>query len=178
MRHPAEEVLSSGFPPVARHDARVLVLGSLPSEASLRAGEYYAHPRNAFWKIMQEIAGASGSYEERCRALMDAGIAVWDVLASSVRPGSLDADIRMSSVVPNDFEAFLSEHDCLRLVCFNGRKAEEIFRRLVLPSISAGALDFASLPSTSPAYASLSVADKLSEWRGIIESHIGCGERG
>lgn len=176
MRHSAEEVPSSGFPPVARHDARVLVLGSLPSEASLRAREYYAHPRNGFWKIMKEIVGASGSYEDRCQALMDARIALWDVLASSVRPGSLDADIRMSSAVSNDFETFFSEHACLRLVCFNGRKAEAIFRRFVMPSISEGALDFASLPSTSPAHASLSVADKLSEWRGIIEPHIGRGE--
>jgi hypoxanthine-DNA glycosylase len=162
VRHPDEEVHSHGFPPIAREDARVLVLGSLPSEASLRAGEYYAHPRNAF---------------ERCQALVDAGIAVWDVLASSVRPGSLDSDIRMSSVIPNDFATFLAEHDRLQLVCFNGRKAEAIFHRHVMRSIPDGTLVFASLPSTSPAHASLSFVGKLSKWRGIIEPHIGRGEQ-
>jgi hypoxanthine-DNA glycosylase len=177
VRHPAEEIHSHGFPPIARDDARVLVLGSLPSEASIRAGEYYAHPRNVFWRIMSEIAAASGSYEERCQALVDAGIAVWDVLASSVRPGSLDSDIRMSSVIPNDFATFLAEHDRLQLVCFNGRKAEAIFHRHVMRSIPDGTLVFASLPSTSPAHASLSFVGKLSKWRGIIEPHIGRGEQ-
>jgi hypoxanthine-DNA glycosylase len=177
LSHSVEEVPSSGFPPVARKNARVLVLGSLPSEASLSAGEYYAHPRNAFWKIMKEITGASGSYEDRCRALMDAGIAVWDVLASSIRPGSLDADIRLSSAVANDFGRFFAEHSELQIVCFNGRKAELMFRRFVMPSILQSDVDFAVLPSTSPAHASVPVAQKLAHWRGIIEPHIGGGEQ-
>jgi hypoxanthine-DNA glycosylase len=177
MSHSVEQAPSSGFPPIARKDARILVLGSLPSEASLRASEYYAHPRNAFWKIMKEIAGASGSYEDRCQALMDSGIAVWDVLASSVRPGSLDADIRLSSAVANDFVRFFAEHARLQIVCFNGRKAEAMFRRFVMPSISTSELVFAALPSTSPAHASVPVAQKLAIWRGIIEPHIGGGER-
>ena len=177
MIHPVEPVPSSGFAPIARKDARILVLGSLPSEASLRAGEYYAHPRNAFWMIMKEIAGASGGYEDRCQALMDSGIAVWDVLASSVRPGSLDADIRLSSAVPNDFGRFFVEHGELQIVCFNGRKAETMFRRFVMPSLLKCEVDFAVLPSTSPAYASVPVAQKLADWRGIIEPHIGGGER-
>jgi hypoxanthine-DNA glycosylase len=172
-----EPAASIGFAPIARNDARVLILGSLPSEASLAAGEYYAHPQNAFWEIMGEIAGATGSYEKRKQALLDARIAVWDVLASSVRPGSMDADIRMSSAVSNDFATFFSEHRHLRLVCFNGRKAETMFRRFVMPSMPAEDLDFELLPSTSPAYASRSFADKLSDWRGIIAPHIGCGEQ-
>ena len=121
--------LSTGFPPIARADARVLVLGSLPSEASLRAQQYYAHPRNAFWNIMQVIAGAAGGYASRCRALEQRGIAVWDVLQRSVRPGSLDADIDMASAVPNDFAGFFAGHLQVRLVCFNGRKAQAVFRR-------------------------------------------------
>lgn len=171
-----EQAPSSGFPPIARNDARILVLGSLPSEASLRAGEYYAHPRNVFWKIMKEIAGASGSYEDRCQALMDSGIAVWDVLARSVRPGSLDADIRLSSAVPNDFGRFLAGHSALQIVCFNGRKAETMFRRFVDSSVAGRKLEFASLPSTSPAHASRSFSAKLGDWRGIIGRHIVGGE--
>lgn len=158
---------------MAREDARVLILGSLPGKASLKAREYYAHPRNAFWTIMQVIAGAEGDYARRCRALMARGIAVWDVLSSSVRPGSLDADIDMTSAVPNDFEQFLAGHESLRLVCFNGRMAQQIFQRRVQPSLPGFDLELALLPSSSPAHASLTAAEKLATWRGIIEPHLG-----
>ncbi|HSM29703.1 MAG TPA: DNA-deoxyinosine glycosylase [Woeseiaceae bacterium] len=168
---------SRGFPPVAREDARVLILGSLPSEASLRAGEYYAHPRNAFWKIMRVIAAAAGDYPARCRALQARRIAVWDVLSSSVRPGSLDADIDMNSAVPNDFEKFLAGHEDIRLVCFNGRTAQQIFQRRVQPSLPESGLELALLPSTSPAHASLTFEEKLAAWRGIIEPHLGRGQQ-
>jgi len=168
---------TKGFPPIARADARVLVLGSLPSRASLQAREYYAHPRNAFWKIMNDIAGAAGDYASRCRALEERGIAVWDVLQSSVRPGSLDADIEMASAVPNDFAGFFVRHPQVRLVCFNGRKAQDMFRRFVQPGLSQRHLGFALLPSTSPAHASLSCAAKLDSWRGIIEPQLRQGQQ-
>jgi hypoxanthine-DNA glycosylase len=169
--------VAQGFPPIARHDARVLILGSLPSEASLRAGEYYAHPRNAFWEIMQVIAGAEGDYVSRCRAIQARGIAVWDVLSSSVRPGSLDADIDMTTALPNDFLRFLAAHEHLRIVCFNGRKAQQMFERRVKPSLPESGLEFALLPSTSPAHASLTLGEKLAAWRGIIEPHLGIGRQ-
>jgi TDG/mug DNA glycosylase family protein len=173
--HPDVTGASRGFPPIARDDARVLILGSLPGEASLQAGEYYAHPRNAFWKIMQVIAGAAGDYGARCQALQERGIAVWDVLSSSVRPGSLDADIDMESAVPNDFARFFAEHEAIDLVCFNGRKAQAMFRRFVGPVLTSERLDYALLPSTSPAHAALTVAEKLETWRGIIEPGLGGG---
>ena len=88
---------STGFPPVARHDARILILGSLPGQRSLQAAQYYAHPQNAFWRIMQELTGAEGPYQKRCDALVGYGIALWDVLAESVRPGSMDVDIQLES---------------------------------------------------------------------------------
>ena len=163
---------SAGFPPIVSEDARVLILGSLPSQASLTAHEYYAHPQNAFWKIMRELTGANGDYATRCEALKNAGIAVWDVLASSVRPGSMDADIRLDSSVPNDFAGFFSSLPSLRLVCHNGKKSQDMFRRFVsLPDTYSG-LRFESLPSTSPAYASMSFAEKLRVWRGIIEPEL------
>ena len=167
-----EIAASAGFPPIVRKDARVLILGSLPSQASLTAHEYYAHPQNAFWAIMRELTGANGDYETRCESLRNAGIAVWDVLASSVRPGSMDVDIRLDSAVPNDFAEFFSSLPGLRLVCHNGKKSEDMFRRFVsLPDTYAG-LRFESLPSTSPAYASLPFAEKLCIWRGIIEPEL------
>jgi len=159
---------AAGFPPIAQADARILILGSLPGERSLRANQYYAHPQNAFWKIMGEIAGAEGSYSERCEALMDRGIALWDVLASSVRPGSMDADIQSDTAIANDFSGFLMVHDEVELICFNGQKATQMFTRMVHLSLDDNKLRFASLPSTSPAYASMSYVDKLAKWRGII----------
>ena len=164
------DVVAHGFPPIARQDAHVLVLGSLPSRASLQARQYYAHPRNAFWKIMHVIAGATGSYSARCRSLQEHGIAVWDVLSSSLRPGSLDADI-----VPNYFEQFFARHRNIRLVCFNGRKAQQMFDRYVRSSCPNDQFQFALLPSTSPAHASLTLGEKLEVWRGIIEPALGKG---
>lgn len=157
-----------GFPPIARTDARILILGSLPGKASLAACEYYAHPQNAFWKIMRILCGAEGSYRARGERLMDRGIAVWDVLANSVRPGSMDADIRIETAKPNDFERFLSTHDRIGLVCFNGKKAEQLFRRLVTLDGLTAKPQLVPLPSTSPAYASLSFNKKLAAWRNAI----------
>ena len=175
MQKPTDST-TKGFPPVARRDARVLVLGSLPSRRSVQAGEYYAHPRNAFWTIMREIAGAAGDYRSRCLALQARGIALWDVLSSSVRPGSLDADIDLASAVPNDFERFFADHARVRLVCFNGRTAQAMFRRFVRPALSIERLEYALLPSTSPAHAAMTIAEKLDTWRGIIEPGLegGC----
>ncbi len=97
------------FPPIARADARVLILGSMPSEASLAAGQYYGHPRNAFWPILAELLGFDHRipYDQRVQAVLQARVAVWDVLASCVRPGSADADIDAESILVNDFETFL-----------------------------------------------------------------------
>jgi hypoxanthine-DNA glycosylase len=159
---------SVGFPPVAREDARILVLGSLPGQRSLQAGQYYAHPQNAFWKIMHDLTGASGTYEQRCDALRAHRIALWDVLASSVRPGSMDADIAMDTAEVNDFKGFFSTHRAIERVCFNGRKAGHMFQRLVALDEAAGPRQFETLPSTSPAYASMTYTEKLAKWRDAI----------
>ena len=161
--------VSRGFPPIARRDARVLILGSLPSERSIAAGEYYAHPRNAFWPIMRELVGAAGSYEARCQALLEARIAVWDVLKHSVRPGSMDADIRLDTSEVNDFAGFISEHTAMERICFNGKKAEQMFQRFVELDSRQIRPQSITLPSTSPAYASVAFAEKLEIWRrGIL----------
>ncbi len=118
---------------------------------------------------MGEIVNAQGNYHERCNTLMDAGIALWDVLASSVRPGSMDADIQIGTAIANDFSGFLTAHNGVELVCFNGKKAAQMFARMVQPGLDNEKLRFASLPSTSPAYASMSYVDKLAKWRSIID---------
>ena len=156
---------SAGFPPIARSDARVLILGSLPGVRSIAEGEYYAHPRNAFWPIMSDLAGATGEYPERCAALLDKGIAVWDVLASSVRPGSLDANIDLQTAQVNNFEKFFAAHANVARVCFNGQAAAKIFAARVPPNAMPRILEKQTLPSTSPAHAAMNFAEKLTRWR-------------
>ena len=159
---------SEGFPPIERADARILVLGSLPGQRSIDEQQYYAHPQNAFWRIMQELFGIEGDYPERCRQLTDNRIALWDVLRSSVRPGSMDADIKLSSASANDFARFFGEHADIRLIAFNGRKAEQLFARFVTPAGVADSIPRVGLPSTSPAFASLPFSGKLAAWRDAL----------
>lgn len=157
-----------GFPPIAGRDARVLVLGSMPGVASLAAREYYAHPRNAFWPIAGELLGfdARAPYARRKRALVAAGVALWDVVGSCRRKGSLDAAIDERSIRVNDFAGFLARHPRITRVCFNGRKAADAWRRHVSARLPAGRkLDRRLLPSTSPAHAGMSYRRKLASWR-------------
>ncbi len=168
---------SRSFPPIARPDARVLILGSLPGAESLRRREYYAKTQNAFWRVMQALIGASPdlTYDERCARLTESRIAVWDVCASARRPGSLDAKIDRASIIPNDFLGFFADHPETVFVGFNGRAAADIFRVKVLPGLTgaAAALPSAVLPSTSPAHASLRFDDKVARWRAALAPWIG-----
>ena len=156
------------FDPVADARCTTLVLGSMPGKASLRAQQYYAHPQNLFWPFMETLLGVdrSAPYEERMQQLNARGVAVWDVLHSCTRGSSLDSDIVPSSIVPNDLPGFLAAHPAIRLVCFNGAKAHDTFRRHVLPELeSPERFAFHRLPSTSPANASIPRDRKLEAWR-------------
>lgn len=156
------------FAPIADASSQVLILGSMPGKASLLAGEYYAHPRNAFWKIMSELFAidAAAPYERRVTALRRRRIALWDVLASCTRATSLDADIEASSIAANDFARFFRTHARIRSVCFNGARAEQLYRRHVLPGLTgARELQYQRLPSSSPAHAAMSHAAKVEAWR-------------
>lgn len=160
------------FPPAARADARVLILGSMPGQASLRAQQYYAHPRNLFWPFMGELFGAGPAlpYAARLARLHDHGVAVWDVLAACVRPGSLDGQIARDSEVGNDFAAFRRRHRRLECVCLNGGKAAEAFARHVVRAAPALVADLCvqTLPSTSPANAGQPRDAKLKAWREAL----------
>jgi len=163
--------LINGLPPIARASARLLILGSMPGDASLAAGQYYAHPRNHFWPILGVICGfdPKASYTRRKAALAVAGIALWDVIGSCVRQGSLDSAIDDESIVVNDFAEFLLTHTHVARVCFNGRKAESAWRRHVqaqLPPVRPPECQL--LPSTSPAHAGMSYLRKLQIWRSAI----------
>jgi len=159
----------TAFPPVAQADATILILGSMPGVASLDAQQYYAHPRNSFWFIMQELFGtcpAPVTYNDRLQLLANAKVALWDVLAQCRRPGSLDSNIDRNSVVCNDFAEFLANHTEIRKIAFNGKAAEQLFRKHTLPDVTLESfVSLVSLPSSSPAMASYSREQKASIWR-------------
>jgi hypoxanthine-DNA glycosylase len=167
---------SSCFAPIAAPDARILILGSLPGTLSLERSQYYAHPRNNFWPIMHTLVGIPTDlpYEERLARLKQSGIALWDVCAEADRPGSLDTRIAETSIVANDFEAFLKTHPAIALIAFNGAKAHQIFERRVLPglSLTAASIPRATLPSTSPANARIPLEQKLEVWRQALNTEL------
>jgi double-stranded uracil-DNA glycosylase len=152
------------FPPIVSQRSKLLILGSMPGEASLRAGKYYAHPRNAFWHIMGELFGAGPSlpYQERVAILQSIGVALWDSLQACTRSGSLDVSIKEE--VPNDFPALLAKYPNITHVFFNGSKAERSFLRHTKPTLSEDRFVFARLPSTSPAHAAMRLEAKVQAW--------------
>jgi TDG/mug DNA glycosylase family protein len=157
------------FAPVSNAQARILILGSMPGKESLKQNQYYAHPQNAFWKIMGELVGADPRlpYEERLHKLTAAHVALWDVLATCERESSLDTHIRNEKA--NDFAAFFTRHPHIAHVFFNGAKAEQSFNKFVLGKQKLPPLVYCRLPSTSPAHAGMRYAEKLQAWREITD---------
>jgi TDG/mug DNA glycosylase family protein len=164
---------SRGLPAYADSRTRVLVIGTLPGQASLRARQYYAQPYNAFWRIVQDLYGIERArpYRERIAALLDTGIGLWDVCASAHRPGSLDSSIARETIVANDFARLFRRVPSIGRLCFNGATAATLYARLVLPGLDsrAAAIERVTLPSSSPAHASMKYLDKLVRWREAIE---------
>ncbi len=156
--------LLHGLPPIIDGRARMLILGNMPSAKSLTAQQYYGNPRNAFWRIMGEIFGfdAEAPYQERTAALRADGVAVWDVLASCRRVGSLDSAVEIDSMVPNDFRALFDTYPAIEHVMFNGAAAEKNFNRLVRLDLHS-----VRLPSTSPAQ-TMRYEDKLAAWQDAV----------
>lgn len=174
------------FLPLEGETAHTLILGTMPGQASLSASRYYAHPRNAFWPIMLAIIDSQPpthesvkhyNYDQLCKKIIDQGYAIWDVLACCDRPGSLDSRIVRNSEIPNNIAGLVKRHPELRTIACNGRTAEKLFARHInlptcdLPSISTGALAtgttnhrLCSLPSSSPAMASLTLLEKHQLW--------------
>lgn len=174
--------LVHSFAPLASPDATCLILGSMPGKASLAAQQYYAHPRNYFWPFLELILEITPGlpYAERCDALLQRQVAVWDVLKACTRSGSLDADIIESSIVANDLDGFLRQHRHIKRVFFNGAKAQSSFRRHVLPGLPEdlrGRVQLIRLPSTSPANASIPMAEKLRDWQQLLDGREQVGRQ-
>jgi hypoxanthine-DNA glycosylase len=163
---------STGFPPVSNSQARVLILGTLPGQASLSANQYYAQKQNTFWKIISALTNSplTLSYAQRRQLLLKSNIALWDVCHSAERKGSLDSNIKLATLIPNDFQKFLKFHKNIRLICFNGQFAAKLFHRKVLPTLTINhdEIQFATLPSTSPAHAAMRFDEKLTKWEKVL----------
>ncbi|WP_235886384.1 DNA-deoxyinosine glycosylase [Paenibacillus cymbidii] len=166
----------TAFPPVIDDDSRVLVLGSMPGVQSLAKQQYYGHPRNHFWPLLYGLYGLQPdeAYESRLAFARGQGVALWDVLARCEREGSLDADITAPEA--NDFAALLGRYPRVAAIFFNGSKAEQLFRRLVVPTCAAAAAKLPALhllPSSSPAR-TLTLPRKLLDWQQVrrtLEMH-------
>jgi hypoxanthine-DNA glycosylase len=156
------------FPPLLGDRPRLLILGSMPGVASLQAQQYYAHPRNAFWPILCGWCGVAPemAYGDRVAALLQAGIAVWDVLAHCQRPGSLDSAIDRQTAQPNAIAELLLAQPDLTRICFNGAAAADLYRRHRLPAEPP--LQLIRLPSTSPAHAGVALAEKTRQWHQAL----------
>lgn len=151
---------------MVRSDTRVLVLGSLPGDRSLAAGRYYAHPRNLFWKLMESVIDTGlveSDYPERLETLLAHKVGLWDAVQSATRPGSLDAAMR--EVEATDLAALVANLPDVRAVAFNGRASEKAGR----PQFADTDLALLPLPSSSPAHAAMTFAEKARHWEKLRE---------
>ncbi|MBO9536073.1 DNA-deoxyinosine glycosylase [Herbaspirillum sp.] len=167
----AADPLLASFPPVVARDTRTLILGSLPGVASLAASQYYGHPRNAFWKLVGDSIGvelAGLDYPTRLSRLLEHHIGLWDVIATARRTGSLDSEIREHT--QNDLLDLIGSLPELNTIAFNGGAAAKIGLKTL--GMRANDHRILLLPSSSPAHASLSYAQKLVTWNQLTESGI------
>ncbi len=160
--------MKHSFAPLANKHCTLLILGSLPGDESLRQVQYYAHPRNAFWRILCEVFAEdfTQDYPARCTLALRHGVALWDVIGAAEREGSLDTAIRKPQV--NDFATFLRAHPAICKICLNGGKAEQLFKRHCADILADPNIEVIALPSTSPANAKMPYAEKLAIWRAAI----------
>ncbi|MFD0682053.1 MULTISPECIES: DNA-deoxyinosine glycosylase [unclassified Paenibacillus] len=170
-----KEVRLQGLPPVVNEACKTLVLGSMPGALSLSKQEYYGHPRNHFWPLIYKLYGGGASpndqYGERLAFVLKHKIALWDVLGTCVREGSLDADIREPE--ENDFAAFFRDYPAVERVFFNGQAAEQLYRKRVLPRLQAIGLGkelrYRTFPSSSPAR-TMTLDAKLAIWCELADN--------
>lgn len=159
----------TSFDPISNADTRVLILGTMPGDTSLKMGEYYAHSRNRFWNIISSITNNDlpRTYEDKIALLLKAGIGVWDVAQQANRQGSLDSAIE--DEVPNDLDRFITSHKNLKIIGFNGKKSGKLYDKYFdrKPGIV-----YASLPSTSPANTGINFENICNQWRQVLSHYL------
>lgn len=157
---------------MATTKAHTLILGSMPGIKSLEQQQYYAHPQNAFWKIMRAALDfdENESYKNRLKILKQHNLALWDVLQQCEREGSLDQKIKKESEEPNDFDDFFKSHPKIKTVLLNGKKASQLFHKIIKQQKPLWALDLKliTLPSTSPAHAGMNLIQKKKTWLNAL----------
>lgn len=160
--------MAQSFNAVVDHQTRVLILGSMPGRASLQQVQYYAHPRNAFWPLMESLFSINRNlpYSQRLKALNKVGLGLWDVFAECEREGSLDSAIRQQTAQCNDFTGLFVDYPSIRYVFFNGKTAAKAFEKQVLPELQQDIVLY-TLPSSSPANAAMNFEQKYRAWQKI-----------
>jgi len=166
LRVEAKPLLTS-LPPLIAGDSTVLILGSFPSEMSLAKREYYGNPQNHFWPVMEALFGVdrAAPYGERTSALVEQGVAVWDVIARCSREGS--GDDRIKEAVANPLISLLEDHTGIRRVAFNGGMAYRTARLLVPAVFELSGVECERMPSTSPRNARMPLAAKVEAWANV-----------
>jgi len=167
MEDPKTTMSKTAFKPIIDTDAEILILGSMPGEQSLRQQEYYANPRNAFWKIMADVFNQTKpltGYQEKINLLKLNKIGLWDVFESCEREGSLDSNIKNGIV--NDFDGLFKKHPKIQLVLFNGGTSYQSFKKQL--SMLQG-ITHQVMPSTSPAHTMPYIA-KLAIWKNALQT--------
>ncbi len=168
--------MKTSFSAIATTNAKILILGSMPGEESLKQQRYYAHPRNAFWYIMSHILSFDNNipYDAKVDILKARNIALWDVLKCCNRSGSLDSSIQSSSIKINNFEEFFRHHPSIQCLFFNGTKAEHEYKKRVIPTLQniQSPIKYHKFTSTSPAMAMRTKEEKLAEWKPLITKSL------
>lgn len=162
---PDQNYLKTSFAPISDKDTQILILGSIPGDKSLELQEYYGHPRNRFWKVISNITCQKEpiSYSEKKALLLNSKIGLWDIAHSAQRKGSLDSAIQ--NEVPNDILSFISHHSGIKVIGFNGKKAEAMYHKYFE---KADNILYISLPSTSPANASMQLEQLCEKWKQLV----------
>jgi len=160
----------TSFPPVVNDECKAIILGSMPGIKSLDENEYYAHPRNSFWFIMEKLfkVYSDFEYKQRLKLLLNNKIALWDVIESCERKGSLDSSIQDETVLVNDFADLLLEYQNIKYIFCNGNAAYSAFQKYAMPELEKFLnIEVYKLPSSSPANARMSLDEKTLSWEII-----------
>jgi len=160
--------MPSGFDPIINLQSKILILGTLPGTLSLERHEYYADPQNQFWDIVYSVYDLPviSNYIERCKFILNHGLALWDVLNFADREGALDSAIRND--VPNDLPKLLNDYPNIKCLIFNGSKAEKLFKKYNNKLYKTMNCARVSSSSPTPGKYVKALEEKRSEWKSAF----------